>query len=82
MMEDEGTLLLEGGIFENNKAADGGVGFIELEQTRALVTGGAYFDNEAGNGGVFYVDEDAIFTVSQEGCREMADQLVCSSFHN
>lgn len=77
---EQGTFLLEGGIFENNKADEGGVGFIRLDGTHALVTGGNYSGNEADNGGVFYVDENTIFTVSLERCRGMARQLVFFPF--
>lgn len=80
MLEDEAKLFLEGGIFNNNNAADGGVVFIEKEGSQAVVTGGNYSGNKADNGGVFYVEKETNFTVSQEGCREMTRQLVCFRF--
>lgn len=75
-----GTFCLEGGIFKNNKATEGGVGFFKQEDTQALVTGGNYSRNKADKGGVFYADENTIFNVSLKAYREKTRQLVFSPF--
>lgn len=58
------VMVVDGGLFINNRAEVGGVGLID-EEAQFVVSGGKFTGNFAQNGGVFVVEEDASFEVGR-----------------
>lgn len=61
-ISEEGSVVVEGGNFEENESFNAGVGFVD-DDSELLITGGRFARNVATNGGVLDVNRRGNLTV-------------------